>query len=386
MNFKTSLATIKNVFGKEVLILFVVLALAGMWWTAENIIKGIKPGARAQLELRDGMLIKSADRPEIYRIVNVKRKHIPSPQLFTSYGYRWNDVQIASSADLTRFPEIKLLKQSGDPTLYYIDNLQKRIVKTTVLSSYGLMASDGFTADRRELDAYPDAKLLKVANHEEVYQLTANGMKRHIPTPRIFESYGFKWWNIVTITIEDLDSYPTHNLIALEGKPEIYQLFPSGIGTQKQWIQDYETFSFLDLKTENVSRVNRSEFNSYPTATPLKKSDIEVEPPPSIVSTPPKPAAVQNALNRGTVINQSGDSMLRDLPNYQILYITSADSFLVSILNSNFQTTRTTAENDLLSLLGGDTQTLCSLSVAITTPRFVNPTLAGQSFRPSMCP
>jgi len=380
------LPKIKELGGKELLFLSAVAIFFGFGLFLEQEIAAVQKGVKAEPAFVDGTLVKSSDRPAVYFIVNGKRKHIPSPQIFESRGYAWENIRTAGKEELERVPEIKLLKTAGDPNLYYAENLQKRVMNSEeVLTSYGLVKNDAFAVERREIDAYPAARLLKRGDDEKVYYVTQSGTRRHIPSAQVFESYGNKWYNIVTVTYKELVSYPINSAIKREGTNKVYWLVAGKTTTKKHWIASASAFNRLGIKWDQIAPINGTEFNSYPEGDPVKYEDIIVE-TPSIPSLSGDEKKIREALSRGVATNPQSDILLKDSPNYQILYIINSETFLVSILNPNFSGTRILAENDLRSLLDISQSALCGLNVEITTPRYVNPSLAGQVFPLSSCP
>src|SRR3989338_7079993 len=94
---------------------------------AEFLIGGIKKDGKAGLvsytfdlipTYQDNTLLRGPQKPEVYKITGGKRKHIPSPALFTSYGLRWEDIKIIDQKILERIPEIKLVQAPGDTKVY----------------------------------------------------------------------------------------------------------------------------------------------------------------------------------------------------------------------------------------------------------------------------
>jgi len=377
---------IKEWGGKEIMFLFIVAIVFSALLIVEKEIETEKTGVKAEPTFVEGTLVKASDDPAVYVITGGKRKHIPSVQIFESRGYAWNNIRTVSRQELEGVPEIKLIKTTGDPSLYYTDNSQKRILKSDeVLASYGLSREDAFTVEQEEIDAYPTARLLKRADDEKVFYITNTGTSRHIPSAQVFESYGNKWYNIVTVTHEDLVGYPINSAIKLRDTNKVYWLVAGKTTTKKHWVASADAFNRLGIRWDQIAPVNSVEFNTYPEGDPIRYDDIIVETPtaPSLSTDQQK---IQDALSRGVATNSQSDILLKDSPDYQIFYIINSDVFLISILNSNFFGIRVTAENDLWNLLGVSYTTLCELNVQITTPRYVNASLAGQVYPVSTCP
>jgi hypothetical protein len=70
---------------------------------------------------------------------------------------------------------------------------------------------------------------------------------------------------------------------------------------------------------------------------------------------------------------------------YDIIYFDRPDSFLISILSSDFDFAREQAEKVFLEQLGIGEAEACLLNVTVNTPAFINPDLGGQNFGLSFC-
>src|SRR3989338_7076873 len=90
--------------------------------------------SRAELSpLSRQRLFRVADR--IYYITEQgsRRLMAPSAAALRSYGNVPSDVVEMNPAELTRYPEIKLIKVPGEPAIYLIENGQKRHIKSWAL-------------------------------------------------------------------------------------------------------------------------------------------------------------------------------------------------------------------------------------------------------------
>lgn len=119
---------------------------------------------------------------------------------------------------------------------------------------------------RAQIDQYPRAKLLQAAGDEKVYYITESGMKRHILTADIFNSYGNQWSDIVKVTPTEINSFPDNSLIKSGGSAKVYKL-ENGY---KRWIQTAAAFNRLKLDWNKVAPVNETELNAYPEGAPIQ--------------------------------------------------------------------------------------------------------------------
>jgi len=153
-------------------------------------------------------LIKTADNPKVYQIIGDRKLWISSPSVFNEHRFNWTDIDIVNS---------------------------------------------------NEIDGYPRANLVQASGDEKVYYLTEGGLKRHIPSVEVFNSYDNNWEDIVEITSTELNAYPNNTLIRLTGDPRVYRLE----NNQKRWIKTATAFNRLEFNWNEIAPVNNTELNTY---------------------------------------------------------------------------------------------------------------------------
>lgn len=172
-------------------------------------------------KMSDGTLVKSENRDRAYLIEGNKRRPILSEQLFKIKNYKWANVIPLSDRNLAVYP-------LGEPLIY------------------------------------PDESLIKGQN-PEVY-LIEQGQRRHITSPAIFESRGFKWENILQASEEELLAHPAGESLLLSDNALIKGLNPEVylVKSQKRhWIKTAEVFLKLGFKWQNIITLPQSEINKY---------------------------------------------------------------------------------------------------------------------------
>jgi len=107
-------------------------------------------------------LIKVKKTPQVYAIYSNNKKHwIPSPEIFKSYGFKWEDIESVDYSEMLKYPQVTLIKSP---------------LKTTVYT-------------------------LKY------------GMKYPIYSAEVFIQKGYKWEDIITLSPEEVKFYPTGEMI-----------------------------------------------------------------------------------------------------------------------------------------------------------------------------
>ncbi len=157
-------------------------------------------------------LLKTADSPKVWAIVNGQRYYIASAEAFNEYGYRWDQVRTVGWAEIVRFPQANLVKSPDSPAVYY---LYER----------------------------PGGRQYKVK----------------IPTPAAFNSYpGNQWGKIVTISREDLSAIPDIPLVKTAGNPAVYRL----VNGRKQLLSQTDFYND-NLNADQIGVVSQVHLDSF---------------------------------------------------------------------------------------------------------------------------
>ncbi|MDD4333116.1 MAG: peptidoglycan DD-metalloendopeptidase family protein [Patescibacteria group bacterium] len=110
--------------------------------------------------------------------------------------------------------DVQQVKTANSPAVYYIDqkhNTKKVYNSAKAFLSYGNKWSDVKIVDNSVLNNYADVSLVKVKNNKAVYYIK-NGKKAVIKNSAEFLNHGFKWSDVVTISVADLNTYSNSEL------------------------------------------------------------------------------------------------------------------------------------------------------------------------------
>lgn len=108
------------------------------------------------------MLIRAQGDPRVYVIHNNIKKHIPSADVFNSYGYSWQDVQEVLSEVASGYKMANLIKKIGDHKVYAIENGKKRWIKTAEeFVNAGYNWEDIMEVSQTEFGFYPEKEITK---------------------------------------------------------------------------------------------------------------------------------------------------------------------------------------------------------------------------------
>jgi len=153
-------------------------------------------------------LIRAINKDKVYRVIDNKRFWIPTISAFNAQGLDWNDVE---------------------------------------------------EVEESQVDQYIRAKLLRATGETKVYYITGSGLRRHIPSPQVFNSYNNKWEDVIEIDTNIVNSYEDNNLIRLEGGTRVYLLE----NNVKYWIKTADVFNSRGYDWNKISPVNEMELGTY---------------------------------------------------------------------------------------------------------------------------
>lgn len=209
-----------------------------------------------------GTLLKTAASNKVYVIIDNRKKWIPTPQVFTQLGYKWTEIKTLTDTELNAIPDYEdnLIRQNGDYRVYLVVNGVKRhIPNPQVFLNYGFDWNDIKDVDTSIISKYKDTYLIKEDGKEQVYYINPQGIRKHIPTEAIFNSYNDKWEDIQIISNHEMSYYPISNLIKLANTNDIYLLQ----GDLKRKISSPQAFAKYKLDWKLVTEVNQTEFDWY---------------------------------------------------------------------------------------------------------------------------
>jgi len=153
-------------------------------------------------------LVKTAESPKVYQIMETKKHWVSSLVVFNERRFNWTDVEVIEQEDLDDYQTIDLVRAVGD---------------------------------------------------YKVYHLTESGLKRHVPSVEVFNSYGYKWENVKEVSATECNAYSESILIRAEGEHKVYKL-ENG---KKRWIKTVRAFNRSKFNWNEIASVNTIELNAY---------------------------------------------------------------------------------------------------------------------------
>ncbi len=161
-------------------------------------------------------LVKAEGSNNIYIIVKNQKYLIKSPSIFTSYGFSWSQVKTISAKELAKYPDIKLVKTPDSSAVYFLYNSyqkKKAILNESAFYSYRDNSFNKVvTISANDLNTYPDIVLVKEQDKPTVY-LLQNNIKRPIKNIDVLRKHNLTHQPIGIVSKKDLNSYQTGEML-----------------------------------------------------------------------------------------------------------------------------------------------------------------------------
>lgn len=153
-------------------------------------------------------LIRFSNNSKIYTLEGKQIKWVPSIAVFNQLGLNWKNVTVVSPSKASSYKRASLLRAEGDTMVYYIteNGFKRHIPNAVTFLSYNDKWSDIVTVKSFELSAIPDNILIKQTGKPEVYRLE-NDTVKWIKTAEAFARLGLKWNEIAPVNSTELNSY-----------------------------------------------------------------------------------------------------------------------------------------------------------------------------------
>ena len=132
----------------------------GYQW--ENVKQVSLPTVARYENAEDGLAraIKSKDRNEVYRIIEGKKLWVPDVLAFEAQGLKWEEVEEKNKEEVDNYPSATLIKAKGDPKVYSLNKsgLKKWIKTPEIFSSYSYKWSDIVETDSLIVNSFKEVK------------------------------------------------------------------------------------------------------------------------------------------------------------------------------------------------------------------------------------
>lgn len=158
---------------------------------------------------------------------------------------------------------------STNDAIFEIIRGQKHFVPTVdIFFDYGfdLAAVQGVT--HKDLEQFPRAKLVNVyKSGKSQYYITEGNMIRLIPNKRVFESYGDREEDVITISKKEFNFYPRNQYVFLENplSVDVFQIVNDGT---KRYVVS-QVMKRLRIEQYQIAPINKQQLDAYSNGTPI---------------------------------------------------------------------------------------------------------------------
>jgi len=227
-------------------------------------------------------LVRAQGEEKVYLIENNQKRWIPSIEVFNAKGYSWNSVQVVNLNQISAISEgtnvqtgsaavpslssqvpqalknAELLRVNGQEKVYAkIDNILRWVPSIEAFNLYNYDWSKVKIVS--SVNQYRESRLIRAQGDSKVYYITSNGQKKWIVNEAVFNSYSNRWDDIVEVSAEELNLYPSVNLLRAQGEEKVYLIE----NLTKRWIKTANIFVSKGYKWENIDVVNKTEIAAY---------------------------------------------------------------------------------------------------------------------------
>lgn len=157
-------------------------------------------------------LFRTPQSPDVYTIMNSQRHYISSPGSFNTYAYRWEKIKTISRDGLEKYPRARLIKSPDKSTIYFLfqkpENKWLKIAlnSPTVFVSYpSNYWGNVITVTEQDVVSYPEIKFIKTADNPQVYYL--KNSVRHAISQIVFNREGYNPHEVAVVNQVHMDSY-----------------------------------------------------------------------------------------------------------------------------------------------------------------------------------
>lgn len=251
-------------------------------------ISTVRQQAASYAQEYNGYLYQSPGSAQVFLVRDGLRRSYSNLQEFQKTGISYTKIAIASTLDLTLFPEKSflkypdgsLLRSDGEPTIYYLESGKKRALSITADQFSGLGFNWGsviqvdpvdiaYYENGLEIQYAPDGKLIESADGKVYF--VEKGKKRWVTSGTLFRNLGYSWTKVMKdqnsekYLIGEIMRYKDGALIKGTGET-VFVVH----GVDKKEITSAQLFLKLGYKWSDIITIGDNELVYYNTNSPMK--------------------------------------------------------------------------------------------------------------------
>lgn len=185
-------------------------------------------------------------------------------------------VQRTASDDdviLVKVPAINGVKPTlglnTNDAIFEIIKGQKHFIPTAdIFFDYGFDLAAVQSISHKDLELFPRTKLVNIyKGGKNIHYITESRMIRLIPNERVFDSYGDRKEDVVTISKKEFNFYPRNQYVFMENPltGDIFQV--SDDGTKRYVVP--QVIKRLRITSDQVAPINKEQFDAYNYGSPI---------------------------------------------------------------------------------------------------------------------
>ena len=306
-------------------------------------------------------LLRSYTRDRIYVIENGKRRGITSSELFTSLGYKWEEVKLLSDrglalyplGDSKPYPDGALVKGNGPEVYKFESSALRYITSTALFPIFHFSWSKIIKISDKDLNSYsqgppilfPDGTLISTGKPKAIIYKVEEGQKRPISSMILFAKLKLNSKNVKKLSEKEVSYYPSGKyiswpdgtLLKTKDNDNIWYI-QKGF---KRWIQSAVVFKAAGFSWKSINVISADELSDYPEAQVIaKKADIKAA--PVAVVQGDQTSSGQASSEQPTIPGATSQESIIRIGIYSLL---STESISISV-NSAYTITRTSAADE----------------------------------------
>jgi len=179
------------------------------------------------MHYREGTLFRLSSSPTAYVVEDKKKRVIDSASTFTNKGYSWSSIRIAESqsvvdlhetgdilTDVSNHPEGTLIRASSNPTVYVIDNSERRTIPSRTVFESQFKWGEVCLVSEEVVNSYPlgsnwqyrNGSIVKDYGVPNIYYIE-DTFKRTFTSGMFYTGLGYSWNDYQQAESGILDSY-----------------------------------------------------------------------------------------------------------------------------------------------------------------------------------
>lgn len=161
-----------------------------------------------------------------------------------------------------------LVRGDQDPGVFVMHHNRKFPLRTEdMFTSRGFDWEDIYWLPQNVVDAIPNAPF-RADGSDQVYALNAEGFRRRVLSPVVFDSYGWELVDVYAVSADELAGYPDSDVVVPPGSDEAFSL------STKQRLGLLTSLATQGYNSDQIHHINEADFKAYGVKTIATGLDV----------------------------------------------------------------------------------------------------------------